>query len=508
MATQATIVGQLAPHEVCAPDRGWRTVVRDGSLVGSGTIAGQMLGVATSLLLRMLLSPAQMGLWQAFKLVLSYAGFVNLGVTKAATRELTIARGRGLPLEAQRSRNLAFTFSVATTTVYALALLGAAILIWSRSGPAANSMWVVGLGVIAAICVAQRFLTFHIAMLRAERCFAAAARLAILEAALTLCICGAGAWAFGLYGLLGGCLVVSIICGWVARNTSSVPPQWAWDLRATKTLIAVGLPIVLTGLVMTLFHSVDRIMLLAYLPDGAFQLGVYSTALLVTTQLSGVANILATTMAPRYGETFGRWRSERRVAQLAARATELHAAIAVLSAGLALVAGPPVLAWLLPDYAAGLPSLTWLIPGALSLAVAMPATQFLVTTKHQNRGLFVACVALAAAAAGNHIALSTGWGLLGVAAATCLAQMLFAVGIIAGSFWNLLSWQQRFRYVVAVAWTIGPTFAVAQLATRSSQYHAGDWSHVLVGVLMVVATWAVSCGIGWHAGRWGEMWRG
>ncbi len=507
MATQATIVGPLATREASAPDRQWRSVVRDGSLVGSGTIVGQVLGVATSLLLRVLLSPGQMGLWQAFKLMLSYAGFANLGVTKAAVRELTIARGRGCPCEAHRSRDLAFTFSMATTAAYALALLFAAALVWSHSDPTASPIWVVGLGAMAAICLAQRFLTFHIVMLRAERCFASAARLAVLEATLTLVVCGAATWAFGLVGLLGGCLIVSMVCGWIARNMTGMTPTWTWNLRAVSALIAIGLPIVLTGLVMTLFHSVDKLMLLAYLPDGAFQLGLYSTSLLITTQLSGVANIVATTMAPRYGETLGRWNSERRVARLAAHATELHAAITVLAAGLSLVAGPPVLGWLLPNYAAGLPALAWLIPGAVALAVALPATQFLVTTKHQNRGLAAACVALMVAAVGNHFALSKGWGLSGVASATCLSQVLFALVVIAGSFWNLLSWRQRFRYVVAVASIVCPTLLVAWFATSSGQYD-GPWSHMMIGVLAVVATWGVSCGVWWHAGRWGEMWRG
>jgi len=408
MATQATLVTQMPPRGSSTPDRGWKAVVRDGSLVGSGTIVGQVLGVATSLLIRMLLSPVQMGLWQALKLVLSYSGFVNLGVTNAATRELTIARGSGNPREAHHSRDVAYTFSVATTVAYALALVVAATLMWSQGGPAVNLMWAVGLGIMAAICLAQRLITFHISMLRAERCFAAAARLAVLEAVLTLSVCGTATWAFGLYGLLGGCLFVSLVCGRVARSMNAPPPRWAWDLRTTKSLTTVGLPIVLTGLVMMLFHTVDRLMLLAYLPDGTFQIGVYSTALLVTTQLSGVADMLATTMAPQYGEALGRWKSERRVARLAAHATELHAAIMVLAASLALVVGPPILAWLLPDYAAGLPALTWLIPGTLSLAIAIPATQFLVITKRQNRTLFTACIALAVAAVGNHIALSTG----------------------------------------------------------------------------------------------------
>ena len=54
-----------------------------------------MLGAVTSLLLRMLLSPAQMGIWQAVKLLLSYGNYANLGISKGAAREYTVALGHG-----------------------------------------------------------------------------------------------------------------------------------------------------------------------------------------------------------------------------------------------------------------------------------------------------------------------------------------------------------------------------------------------------------------------------
>lgn len=507
MASQATLVGSIAQRESSTGDRGWRSLIRDSSLVGGSTIAGQILGVATALLLRALLSPAQMGLWQAFKLVLSYAGFINLGVTKAAAREVTIARGRQQANEASRSRDLAFTFSIVTATAYAVALCGAATWVWLQGESNTSSLWAIGLGAMAAICLAQRFLTFHIVILRAERQFAAAARLAILEAVLTLTVCGLATWVWGLYGLLAGCLLVSLIGGWVARRMSDTQPGWAWNLRDVLPLIAVGLPIVLTGLVMTLFQSVDKLMVLAYLPDGAYQLGIYSTALLVTTQLSGVANILATTMAPRYGEMYGRWNCERRVATLAAGATELHAALSAIAAGFALVAGGPVLAWLLPDYAVGLPALRWLIPGSLALAVSLPATQYLVTTKRQNRGLLSACLALGVAALGNFIALQAGWGLLGVAAATCLSQTLFALVVIGVSFWSALSWSQRARYLFAVLGLVGPTLVAALfVALPAGADTNGEWTRVVVGLVAVLVTWAISCSVVWHTGRWQEHW--
>ena len=76
-----------------APVSGWRRVFGDALRVGGATTVGHLLGAATSLLLRMFLDPAQMGLWQGLKLYLSYGNYANLGISKAAARELTLARG-------------------------------------------------------------------------------------------------------------------------------------------------------------------------------------------------------------------------------------------------------------------------------------------------------------------------------------------------------------------------------------------------------------------------------
>ena len=151
--------------------------------------------------------------------------------------------------------------------------------------------------------------------------------------------------------------------------------------------MAIGGPILLTGVVSSLFYSLDKLMILAYLSDREFQLGCYSLALMVTAQLLGLGNMFSTVMGPRYGEKFGQSGSRREVARLAARASELQAAAMSLPGALAIVAAPPVLARMLPDYHAGLAPIIWLVPGAIALAVALPASQYLIAVAHERRAL-------------------------------------------------------------------------------------------------------------------------
>ena len=101
----ATRTETLRPTPIAAPLSGWRRMLGDWLLVGSATAVCHVLGAATSLLLRMLLSPAQMGIWQALKLLLSYGNYANLGISKGAAREFNVALGSGQTAAARRASN-------------------------------------------------------------------------------------------------------------------------------------------------------------------------------------------------------------------------------------------------------------------------------------------------------------------------------------------------------------------------------------------------------------------
>src|SRR5215469_200354 len=91
-----------------APVTGWRRLAADMAAVGGSTLFCQGLGVINSLILRAALDPTQMGIWQALKLLLGYANYANLGVSKGAARELSIAMGSRQLDRAKRGLNLAF----------------------------------------------------------------------------------------------------------------------------------------------------------------------------------------------------------------------------------------------------------------------------------------------------------------------------------------------------------------------------------------------------------------
>lgn len=507
-------VSSVAAH---SPVSGWRRVFADWCIVGASTAVCHVIAAAVSLLLRWLLDPAQMGIWQTLKMLLNYGNYANLGISKGATREFTIALGRDADgsifrqnaaaahsfiAAAKRGLNLAFTVNSISSLAYAAVLVGVGIYLGRSGGGELSASWTVGLCVAGLLAVLSRYVTFHVTILRSSLDFNITARLSVLEGALTLAVCVTAVWIWGLWGLYFGTILVMLCSLAYVLRYRAVDLHWAWDAAEIRRLIVIGAPILLAGTVTTLFRSLDKLMILSYMSEREFQLGCYSVALLVTSQLYGLGNMLSIVMGPRFSEKYGHCGGRKLVAQMAARATELQAALMTLPAALAVVAAVPILGRMLPKYQAGLPSLIWLVPGSLAMAVSLPAGQYLVAVNRQGRALVVVCIATAFGALGNHLTLTAGLGLVGVAMATTAAYLIYFILLTAVSIWPELTAAARLRYAAMLFSTVLPAMATAFLLEFKHPGIDGGCAVLLVKISAVTAVWTVTAAAAWWAGGW------
>ncbi len=492
-------------HGPAAPAGGWRLVAVDWLTVSGATVVCHGLGVVTSLLLKVLLNPAQMGVWQALKMLLSYGNYANLGVSKGAVRDYAVALGRGETTEAKRGLDLAFTVNTVSSVIYATILLGAALWIGVATDSPSAGLWAVGLAVMGGLAVLSRYVTFQVTILRAHKAFDLTSRLSVLEAVLTLSVCGLATWAWGVYGLFFGTLVVLLGAFLYIQQYRTVDLRWAFDATRIGRLISIGGPILLAGTMVTLFRSLDKLMILGYMGDREFQLGCYSVAIMVSTQIYGLGNMLSIVMNPRYGEKFGQTGDRREVARLAAASSELHAAAMALPAALAVVLAVPLLSMILPDYRSGLPALVWLVPGTVALVLSLPAGQYLVAVGRQTRALVAIFPAIAVAAVGNHLALRHGFGLTGVAAATAFSYVAYMLLVVGISFWQEIGQSERRRYLLLTTLVLLPTLTAAVLLERSYPGERAELATTLGKALLVTAVWSATCGASWACGGWDHL---
>jgi O-antigen/teichoic acid export membrane protein len=282
--------------------------------------------------------------------------------------------------------------------------------------------------------------------------------------------------------------------------------RWHWDSDELRHLATIGTPILLIAIGTTATRSLDRWMILGFSDDRELELGLYSVALLMTTQIAGLANVFAIVMGPRYGELLGNCGDRSAVARLAARITEIKASAMALSGLVALTLGPSMLVLMLPGYEAGLAAMIVRVPGAVARALAVPANQLMITVDQQRRALLALGPPTIIGVTLAWVSYQRGWGLIGIAWAMTLSDLAYLLVLSVMAFRTLLSFRQRARYVLALLAGTLPLLGIAafrshaQLGTESV-YHGGLLLVIAVSIWLCVAT------LGWYLGGWSQLWR-
>lgn len=488
-----------------APLSGWRRAAHDTLATAAAASTSHLLGAIASLLLRSLLRPEQMGIWQGVKLLLSYANYANLGASKGAARELARARSQGGLAQAARDVNLAFTVNTLSSLAFAAVVALAGLWLACAGNGPWHRTWGAALLATALLVPMQRHLTFHITLLRSQQSFRTTAWVTVLDAALALLLGSAGAYLGGVLGLCLATLAAMLLTqAWIWRR-GPLPLHWCWDTQGVGRIVRLGAPLLASGVAASLFRSLDRLAILALLPDREAALGFYSTALLASSQIYGFSNLLSTAMGPRYSELFGRGCDRRAVARLAAFATEWQACVLGLLAGLAMVLGQPLLGTLLPEYRAGLECLALVALGSVALGLAVPVSQYQAAVYEERRGLALTCGCSLVAAGANAAVLIAGWGLVGLAAATAAVYAAHYALLVANSVWQHLNGSERARFVGAHLLLLAPPLGLAWALVAFSR--GITLRGALVHAALVAAAWLASSLLGWRCGGWRQAWR-
>lgn len=407
-----------------------RKTVRDSIVVTLGGQLERAVGTLTALALRWGLDPDRLGVYVGLRLYLDNTNRTSLGIGLGAVQEIPILRARGREEEARRLADVAYTTNTMTCALYALALV---LWAWLRApllaGDPLAAEWTWGLVAVAGLALIKRYESFLIAILRAHQEFTLTTELDLLEACASAVLVGVGLWLAGFWGLLASVgLLLGVKIAYLHAR-SSLRFRYQWDLPAAARLMRVGLPILANTAVFSAVLSLDRMLILWRVPDGARAAGLYSIAIMGTSWSLDLAGRIVLVMYTAFQTTLGRTRDPREVAVQALRATEAQAPVLAAGSAVAYVVGPAFLGTLMPRYVEGLPALRPLLPGMVLLGLAWPTRQALIALDRPYR-LFVATLAgllatAAAGAAGADLAgiVGVAWGMsLGYAAVALLTS--------------------------------------------------------------------------------------
>ena len=311
------------------------------------------------------------------------------------------------------------------------ASLAALVVLACSFLPGQVSTVALGLRVMAIVLILQQAYTYHRTVLRSYNQFGELGRQQVLSGVLGAVLSIALVMALGFEGRLiaGFMTAAAILLYAVRRNPWRPVPKF--NASVSWSLMRVGVPIIISGFVLSLVTTVDRLVVITFLD--ATQLGYLGLGLMLTNLVSLIPGMASQVLYPRITYHFGN--TGKNVAAL--RSYVLKPPM-ILSSFLPLMIGPVYLALpfvirvFLPDYTPGITSARIIVIGIFFYSVLGLTDYFLVTIGKLKQYVFIGCTALALNIGLDFLSLHFGYGIEGIAAGGTLLTYFFYSCIVIG----------------------------------------------------------------------------
>jgi len=411
-------------------------IIKDVFHYSASAYISQAISLVGGFWVARLLGPHDFGIWNALLLVLGYGAYVEFGVLSTMGRDLPLYLGQG-----NLQKAAAIDGAARYTTICGAIFAFMVVLVFSFS-PTHSSMIAFGLRVMAFTLILQQVYTYHRIELRSHNHFKELSQQQVLFAIVSTGLAVLFIVFNGLKGRLIAAILAQAIIVIYALYRNPWQPVPKFNLSFSWSLMRVGVPILVSGFIITMLTSIDRLMVITFL--GATQLGYLGLAVMLVGVVSLIPAMASQVLYPRINYHFGN--TERNIEAL--RSYVLIPPV-ILSLLLPLIIGPlylilPVVVKnFLPAYAPGIVAARIVVVGIFFYGILGLTDYFLVTTGKLKQYAFFGCIALVFNIVLDFLFIRMGYGIEGIAFGGTLLTYFFYSCIVIG--YALSHYTRQFR---------------------------------------------------------------
>ena len=376
----------------------------------------RFVAIVQGLVLIRLMEPGVLGVWLGLQLISIYGVHAHFGLINAVNRQIPFHAGRDERPRAEKIErvargNLLLLSAAGLVAVAILYLLG-------LGGPRRGALFLL------VATIVNLNVHFYLGLFRARHQFGKASIVNVANALAVL---------FGLpliyFYEFDGLLWRAVAAVVVAMLACIALDGWSYrvefDRKETLSLIRIGLPIMILGLGVVAFSSMDRTLIVTLLDDEA--MGQYAICFAVAKIMALFPITIGQIFYPQMTELYAAQGMSRKLVNRCVQASLLSAGIV----GAMCAASYAVLPWLVetvfPRYVPGLPALKVALVAYLLLALTAGPNYFLISTV-QKRRQFGVLLAAAAVMIGCAMLLADR-GLIGIAWALVIGSAIYVAGL-------------------------------------------------------------------------------
>lgn len=393
------------------------------------------------------LDPTTYGVWLALNILLAYSAYAHLGLEYGMGVRLPYYRGKE---DAERERAIETTVYTAWTALALIMAFAVAMYaLWRTTGLV---RW--GLVAIAAMIPLEQQSQFFVRWHTSSRIdFEQMTWLSLARSVALLVLVVPAAALFGIYGVIGGTLIVSALIAAAWHSRATFPIRLVISGDALRELLRVGFPIALVVGAGMLIESADRMLILAVL--GTVSLGYYGVTGLGGSSVYSFLSQAGSAMSPHMAQEMGRSGDAPEVLEkyLVKPTLFFASSAAFLTLSLWFII-PPVVTRFLPQYQLGIPAFYAYVPGFFFLAIVITANNIvnlvLIARQRQRWLLLLQAIAVLCEVGFGYLFICLGWGIAGVAVASTLAYAVYGATVLVMASAFVLNRRVARRFIIDV----------------------------------------------------------
>jgi len=261
-----------------------------------------------------------------------------------------------------------------------------------------------------------------IMLLRAFKKFTIAGNQMFLSAIVNALLVAFLSYRFRLYGFMWAMYlsfafnIIYILCH------EKFVFRFKFNVQLIRGLITYGFSLMILALLGTFVQTIDRIMITKFL--GLEMLGIYSIAVMTNGFVFSFPNSVGVVLLPNVSEKFGKSENRHDLINYLVESDNVFCVLMPVLIGFAWFLVPALINWVLPKFSHGIPALKMLVLGSFFMAVSQAYGNFIIVIRKQMWIFPVVIVLMLAALGLNYLAVTKGFGIVGVAVAQSIVAGL------------------------------------------------------------------------------------
>ncbi|MHC1682806.1 MAG: oligosaccharide flippase family protein [Clostridiaceae bacterium] len=398
----------------------------DYLFISGATVFSTMMSFIYNIYMRKYIEPYDFGLFTTASLLLLYLSFLQLGVLNAFNRDYPQLLGGNDLVNANRQKNIVFTYLFVIYGIVCVFLIAFFILIYITNKLEPKLFW--GFLINCILVFFNMLYSLLDAIFRSEGRFKYVSFLNILKSLILILIGLTFVNKFGYYAMLAA-LFISSISIVVLNFKSFLQFKIQFDKKIILTMILSGAPLLINGLAWTVIMSIDRFVILTFL--SMEQLGIYSTALLGFSTLVLIPQSISQVFYVKMSRSYGEKKSIEELLRASGVYTKILSILTSLISVCTFLILPIFIEYVMPKYSQGIESAQILVIGVAFYCTSMLFSNVLSILKlnyYLIKSSIVLCILNASLS--TFFILTLGKDIQSVAYGTSISYMLYSFSIM------------------------------------------------------------------------------